>query len=118
VRGAPEAHRLESRFYRFWGNNSYSIYLTHLAVLGLMHGLILGAKPDIATGTQIAVTLAALPVCALVGYVLTKLVEEPITSYGRSFRWSDAGREPRPEPKRPAVSAFGLVRQAPLTEST
>jgi peptidoglycan/LPS O-acetylase OafA/YrhL len=60
-----------------------------------MHGLILGARPDIGTAAQIAVTLAALPVCGLVGYILTKVVEEPITSYGRSFRWSEARRVPR-----------------------
>jgi peptidoglycan/LPS O-acetylase OafA/YrhL len=96
ARGAPEAKRLESRFYCFWGNNSYSIYLTHLAVLGLMHGFILGTKPDVASAPQLAVTLAALPACALAGWILTKLVEQPITNYGRSWRWSEARRQPRP----------------------
>ncbi len=88
VRGAPEGKRLESRVLCFFGNTSYSVYLTHLAVLGLMHGAILGAKPDIATASQVAVTVAALPVVALVGWVFTRLVEEPITRYGRSFKWS------------------------------
>lgn len=117
VRGAPEAKRLEGRFYRFWGNNSYSIYLTHLAVLGLMHGLILGTQPDVASSAQIAVTLAALPVCALVGFVLTKLVEEPITSYGRSFRWSEARREPRAAAAPPVAAKFVNPHRA-LTECT
>jgi peptidoglycan/LPS O-acetylase OafA/YrhL len=103
VRGAPEGKRLESRVLCFFGNTSYSVYLTHLAVLGLMHGLILGAKPDIATASQIAVTVAALPVVALVGWVFTRLVEEPITRYGRSFKWSAERR--RTVPLQPAVAA-------------
>jgi peptidoglycan/LPS O-acetylase OafA/YrhL len=57
-------------------------------VLGLMHGLILGTKPDVATPSQWLVTVAALPVCTLVGWGMTRLIEEPITAYGRSWRWS------------------------------
>lgn len=104
VRGAPEGKRLESRVLCFFGNTSYSIYLTHLAVLGLMHGLLLGTRPDIATASQVAVTFAALPVAALVGWVFTRLVEEPITRYGRSFKWSEARRE-RAGVQAPEVAA-------------
>jgi peptidoglycan/LPS O-acetylase OafA/YrhL len=92
VRGAPEAKRLESRVLRFFGNNSYCIYLTHLPVLGLMHGLILGARPALGSPAQWAVTLAATPVCVLVGWGMTKLIEEPLTRYGRSWRWSERSR--------------------------
>jgi peptidoglycan/LPS O-acetylase OafA/YrhL len=87
VKGAPEAVRFESRVLRFFGDISYSVYLTHLAVLGLMHGLILDAAPDTGTPAQILVTLAALPVAVAVGWLLTRLLEAPITSWGRSFRW-------------------------------
>ena len=93
VRGAPEAKRFESRFFRFFGDNSYCIYLTHLMVLGLFHGLILGTKPALGAWQQWAVTIAALPLCVLVGWALTRLVEEPITAYGRSWKWSDARRK-------------------------
>jgi peptidoglycan/LPS O-acetylase OafA/YrhL len=92
VRGAPEGRRLKSPILCFFGNTSYSIYLTHLAVLGLMHGLLLGGRPDVATLGQFAVTVAALPLVALVGWAFTRLVEEPITRYGRSFKWSEARR--------------------------
>lgn len=104
VRGAPEGKRLESRVLCFFGNTSYSIYLTHLAVLGLMHGLLLGTRPDVGTASQIAVTVAALPLVVLVGWAFTRLVEEPITRYGRSFRWSDARRE-RAGVQSPEVAA-------------
>ena len=88
VRGAPEAKRLTSRALCFLGRTSYSVYLTHLTVLGLAHGLILGTRPDLMTPAQWAVTLCCLPAALLLGWMGTKLVEEPITSYGRSWRWS------------------------------
>lgn len=88
----PEAHRFESKVLRFFGDNAYCTYLTHLPVLGLMHGLILGAVPDVRTPAQWLVTLAALPVCFLVGWAATKLIEEPLTRYGRNWKWSRQSR--------------------------
>lgn len=95
VRDAPEAKRFKSPLLRFLGDNSYCIYLTHIPVLGLMHGLILDQRPALGTPAQWVVSLAALPVCVLVGWGMTKLVEEPLTRYGRSWRWSDARRPAR-----------------------
>jgi peptidoglycan/LPS O-acetylase OafA/YrhL len=92
VRGAPEAKRYESKVLCFFGTTSYSVYLTHLMVLGLMHGAFLGTKPDIATPAQLLVTCAALPVAVLVGWVLTRLVEAPLTAYGRTWKWSKTTR--------------------------
>jgi peptidoglycan/LPS O-acetylase OafA/YrhL len=92
VRNAPEAERFRGHVLRFFGRTSYAVYLTHLPVLGLMHGLILNARPDIADTRQWLVTIAALPVCVLVSWLLTKVVEEPITRYGRSWSWSGRPR--------------------------
>ncbi len=88
VRGAPEARRFESRFLCFFGHISYCVYLTHLAVLGLMHGLILGAKPSLGSVDQWLVTLAGLFVAVGVGWALTTLIEAPLTAYGRSWKWN------------------------------
>ncbi len=87
VHGAPEARRFQGTALRFWGHNSYAIYLTHLPVVGLMHGLLLGAEPDMADARQWLVTFAAIPICLVISRVLTRLVEEPITAYGRSWSW-------------------------------
>jgi peptidoglycan/LPS O-acetylase OafA/YrhL len=87
VRGAPEAQTLKSPVLIFFGNTNYAVYLTHVMVLGLCHGLILGTAPDLATPAQWAVTLVALPIAILVGWVITRYVEEPITAFGRSFAW-------------------------------
>ena len=95
VHGAPEAKRFESKALRFVGNNGYCLYLTHLPVLGLMHGLILGTRPDLVTPAQWLVTFAALPVCGIIGWGMTKLIEEPLTRYGRGWRWSTQPRAGR-----------------------
>lgn len=87
VKGAPEAPRFRSRVLRFFGDISYSVYLTHLLVLELMHGLILGGEPGTGTPAQIAVTIAAVPVAIALGWIMTKTLEQPITAWGRSFRW-------------------------------
>jgi peptidoglycan/LPS O-acetylase OafA/YrhL len=88
LQGAPEARRFESRGLRFLGRISYSTYLIHIPVLGLIHGVALGEKPDLALWSQMALSVAALPIVVFGGWLLTKVVEEPITAYGRSFRWS------------------------------
>ncbi|MBB4197292.1 hypothetical protein CCR94_14765 [Rhodoblastus sphagnicola] len=87
VKGAPEAPRFENKVLIFFGNISYSVYLTHLAILGLMHGGILGGLPDISTPAQLAVTTAAFPVTVLLAWIMTKILEEPITAWGRRHRW-------------------------------
>jgi len=89
LRGLPEAARFNSKFLIFFADTSYAIYLTHLSVLASMHGLFLGTAPDIQTVPQIAVTIAALPVTVVVGWLLTRLVEIPITAYGRSWKWRE-----------------------------
>jgi len=88
VRNQPIGQRMRSRVLRFFGDNGYCLYLTHLPVLGLMHGLLLGTRPDLATPVQWAVTIATLPLCVLVGWGMTRLVEEPFMRYGRTWRWA------------------------------
>jgi peptidoglycan/LPS O-acetylase OafA/YrhL len=92
VLGTPEARRFGSRRLQRIGDNSYCLYLVHLAVLGLMHGLILGTVPDLQTKAQWIVTVVSLPVTALVAYLMTRFIEEPLTRYGRTWKWS---KEPR-----------------------
>jgi peptidoglycan/LPS O-acetylase OafA/YrhL len=93
-RGTPEAKSYQSPVLRFFGSISYSTYLTHLAVLGLFHGVLLGSRPDLTTPAQWGVSVLAFPFAILAGWILTKLVEEPITAYGRSWKWGEK-RAPR-----------------------
>jgi peptidoglycan/LPS O-acetylase OafA/YrhL len=85
---------LEARWLRFMGDNSYSIYLIHMPVAGLVHHAMTGSGPGIATPMQWAATLIATVLTILLGRGLTRLVEEPLTAYGRSFVWAKA--EPKP----------------------
>lgn len=105
VGGAPEAVRFRSQWLRFFGTTSYAVYLMHMPILGLMHGLILGAKPDIASPAQWLVTLAAMPVCGVVGWLLTRWVEAPLTAYGRRWTWSPPRPAPVPSPRGPLAAA-------------
>jgi peptidoglycan/LPS O-acetylase OafA/YrhL len=115
VRGAPEAKRFTGKFLGFFNTTSYAVYLTHLPVLGVMHGLLLGTRPDIATPQQWAVTFAALPVTVLVAWVLTVLVERPLTGYGRSWKWSGRPRASAAaeEPAVPALAPATVQATAP-----
>ena len=108
ARGKPEGARLTSPVLCFFGRTSYSIYLTHLTVLGLLHGLVFAAQPDISSPARLLVTLAALPIAVLVGWLGTVVVEQPITAYGRSWAWS---RERRARRGSATVSA-GAVSPA------
>ena len=63
-----------------------------------MHNLLLGTAPDVASGTQILVTIAAIPATVALSYLLTRFVEAPITNFGRSFKWSKEMRAPSKAP--------------------
>jgi peptidoglycan/LPS O-acetylase OafA/YrhL len=87
VMGAPEAQRMKSPCLKFFGDNSYAIYLTHLPILWAMHWLVLSAVPALQSRQQLAVTLCTIPVCIFVSWMLTRTIEAPITSLGRQFHW-------------------------------
>ena len=90
VRDAPEAARLKSKRMRFLGGLSYGIYLLHMPVLGLLHGLLLDAKPDIATVAQVAVTSLAVAATVLLAWIVNVTIEAPLIVYGRSWKWRRA----------------------------
>jgi peptidoglycan/LPS O-acetylase OafA/YrhL len=96
VRNAPEAESLKGPRLGVLGRLSYSIYLLHVPVLGLMHGLVLGGRPDIGTPAQLLVTCAAVPVALGLAWVVNRLVEQPMIEYGR--RWRFSAREHQPSP--------------------
>jgi peptidoglycan/LPS O-acetylase OafA/YrhL len=85
VQGAPEASRLQSPKLRFCGRISYGLYLSHLMVLGLLHGLFRNSVPDMGTLAGIALTLIALPVSLLMAYAMTRLIEEPMIDFGKAL---------------------------------
>lgn len=92
VREAPEAARFKSPTLGLLGRLSYSIYLLHMPILGLLHGVLLGARPDIASPGQIMVTVLALAVTIGFAWLVNVMIEAPMIAYGRSWRWQDGAR--------------------------
>jgi peptidoglycan/LPS O-acetylase OafA/YrhL len=85
VSGAPEAARFRSPFLRFFGAISYGLYLIHQPICGLMHGILLDARPDIANLAQLAVTGAALALSVGLAFVSWTYFEAPIVRFGRQL---------------------------------
>ena len=104
VLGAPEAERFKPGFMRSLGRISFSLYLLHMPVLGLMHGLIFNSRPDIATLAEIGVTLVALPMTILLAWLVNRYIEQPMITYGRTWRWAPPNPEPRDQTSRARAS--------------
>jgi peptidoglycan/LPS O-acetylase OafA/YrhL len=88
--GAPEGARFRSRALCRLGRISYGLYLIHQPVSGLMHGMILGGEPDIATFRQVAVTLAALAVSVALAALSWRFFESPLVGLGHRWGYREA----------------------------
>jgi peptidoglycan/LPS O-acetylase OafA/YrhL len=88
VQGAPERRSLDIALFRYCGETSYAIYLTHLPVLWLVHEVVRGAAPTLASLPGLLTTLMCIPITFAVSHLLTRCVEAPITRLGRSFAWA------------------------------
>ena len=100
VRGAPEGRRFRARTLGFLGTVSYGLYLIHQPVAGLLHGLILGGRPDIGTTAELAVTMLALAASIALAWVSWRFLEAPFIRIGR--RWRYAPARPAPTSYQPA----------------
>ena len=106
---------LRAPFLCSMGHNGYSIYLVHMAVAGIVHGLITGMHPDIGSPAQNVATAISFAATLAVALALTRWVEDPATKLGRSFRWSRVPRRPQAEPAvpQPEVPAVATIYQQP-----
>lgn len=78
VHGAPEAARFRAPWLGGFGRISYGLYLFHQPVAGLLHGLVLGARPDTGSPATVAVSVLALAVSIGLAWLSWTLVEGPI----------------------------------------
>jgi len=83
---------LESPIWQFLGTISYCLYLIHQPIAGIMHGFILGARPDIATASQILVTFAAMFTSVGVASISWVLLEQPLLRIGRRWKYRSQTR--------------------------
>ena len=91
VSGSPEGARFRSPVLRFFGQISYGLYLIHQPIAGILHGAILGGRPDIGTSTQVAVTLAAIAVSVGLAYLSWVFFEGPMVRLGHHWRYRETG---------------------------
>jgi peptidoglycan/LPS O-acetylase OafA/YrhL len=66
----------------WFGKLSYSLYLTHLIVVGAMHALAYGREPRIDGLGSAALTAASLVASLALSYALFRTVETPAIAYG------------------------------------
>jgi peptidoglycan/LPS O-acetylase OafA/YrhL len=82
-----DGHALVSRALRagalrFFGQISYSLYLVHQIVAGLLHGLVYGHEPRIDDLSSAALTGLSLGISVALAYAIFHLIEKKAVAYG------------------------------------
>jgi peptidoglycan/LPS O-acetylase OafA/YrhL len=78
---------LLSKPLMFFGSISYGMYLVHQPVLVLLHGFVLGTRPDVQTLPQILLTLTGIPISVAIAWLSWTLFESKIVRYGHRFKY-------------------------------
>lgn len=81
---------LRWRFLVNLGLISYSLYMYHQAVNGLVHGLLFGAAPAMMSVRQLLTGIFVIAVSACLAALSTRYFELPFRRKGRAFRYSFA----------------------------
>jgi len=89
INGAPEARHFRSPALRWFGSISYTLYLGHQPVAGVLHGVLLGGAPDVGNVAQVSVTLLATALSIGVAAASWKWLEAPILSLARAYRFPE-----------------------------
>ena len=76
---------------------SYSLYMYHQAVNGLVHGVLFGQAPGVTGLPQLIAALFVIGVSVTLASLSTRYFERPFRRWGRTFKYSlvpagDAGR--------------------------
>jgi peptidoglycan/LPS O-acetylase OafA/YrhL len=74
------------------GAISYSVYLFHLPINGLLHGLLLGKDRRYRDGQDVLVSVAAVMLTLFFSSLLWWVLEKPVIAWGHSFPY---GRQKR-----------------------
>lgn len=91
--GSPWLAFLRSRPLRFLGLISYGLYLYHEAVLGLLHGWLLGSAPSLKTPAGCLVTALAIPLSLLLAAGSYFVVERGFLRMSHSLSYQRIERE-------------------------
>ena len=91
AQGWAKLRFLRTGLLRSIGAISYCLYLVHQPVNGVLHGLILGERPDIATAPQILVTCSAVIVSISIAALSWFALEQPLLRLARRGSYSSSG---------------------------
>jgi peptidoglycan/LPS O-acetylase OafA/YrhL len=84
----PVTRILRSRALQRAGLLAYGLYLLHLPVLGIVHGVLLGSAPHLTGARELAVTLGALAATFGLAELSWRLLEKPLMAAGHRFRYA------------------------------
>ena len=76
------------------GTIAYGVYLIHIPVILLTHGLVLGKDTSITNLLDGLVTLLAFLLTIFLAAISWRFFEKPIINWGRSFSYSQNDRQP------------------------
>lgn len=82
--------------FRELGRISYSLYLIHELVAGVLHGYFFSSQPLLSSSRQIATTCAGLVLSFLFSKILYRYVEAPFIKWGRLWSSNLSGNTPLP----------------------
>ena len=85
--GTAEGARFRSKALCRLGTISYGLYLVHQPVAGLLHGFVLGGRPDVVNPAQILVTLVALALSVAFAALSWRFLERPLIEFGHRWRY-------------------------------
>jgi peptidoglycan/LPS O-acetylase OafA/YrhL len=81
------ASSMRNRILMWMGSISYGVYLFHTNISSVMHGLIRGTRPYMASWQDAMVTLLALALTLLLAQLSYSLFEKRILQYGHRFKY-------------------------------
>jgi peptidoglycan/LPS O-acetylase OafA/YrhL len=76
------------------GTISYGVYLFHVGIACLLHGLLRQEAPDLSDERGILVTLLAAGVSLLLAWLSYTFIEAPILRFGQQWQYGQAPRLP------------------------
>jgi peptidoglycan/LPS O-acetylase OafA/YrhL len=95
--GGPVARLLRAAPLQRVGLLAYGLYLLHQPVNGLLHALVLGEAPGLATPAAAALTACALAVTFALAELSWRFVERPLVAMGQRLRYGAAPRAADPD---------------------
>ncbi|MGA3067688.1 MAG: acyltransferase, partial [Tepidisphaeraceae bacterium] len=109
---------LSSRVLVWFGRCSYGIYLIHMPVSGLLHGLFRHRPPELLDWPGAVLTLVSLAITLALAAASFRFLESPILRLGRRAKYGEAGEAGEAGNDETRTSKFELdpkIRPAPVT---